>query len=64
MIIQIILEGNTYTSPDTDETTADEFSEQIFERMADLDRFKLELDTGGYLVIGKDAVQRAQVIVK
>jgi hypothetical protein len=64
MTMDIIIDGKTYTSKVTNEIGHEECANRIFDEMANMDRFKLQLEDGNYLVIGKDALQRAQLIFK
>jgi len=64
MTVFVTLDGETYKSKATDEIGHVELTEKVFGMMADMDRFKLELENGDWLVIGKDAVQRAQFVFR
>ena len=65
MWIDVIVDGNTYSSPTTTKITHTAAAEAFFDKLGDLNRFKLQLKNGGdVLVIGKDALQRAQFIFR
>jgi len=64
MTVFVTIDGGTYKSKATDEIGHVDLAEKVFGMMADMDRFKLELENGDWLVIGKDAVQRAQFVFR
>lgn len=66
MIIEITLDGNTYQSKEV-EVTSDEFSqsaEAMFKNISEITKFKMEMDDGKIMIIGKEAIQRAVIIIK
>lgn len=62
MRIELFLDGKIYKSKKTNEATAEETAEKLFEIIAEMNRFKMELEDGSFLVFGKDAVQRAHFL--
>jgi len=62
MKVTLIIDGNTYESKETDEFTHEEASEMFYENAGSMDCFKLELENGDKLVLGKLATQRCQLI--
>ncbi len=60
--ISVTIDGETYKSKATDEIEHRELADKIYDMIADTNRFKLELENGGWLVLGEDAVQRAQFV--
>lgn len=64
--MKVIIEynGKTYESVETDESTAKELHEEIYRRMDESEKFRMELKDGGYLVVGKEVVQSAVFIFK
>ena len=66
--VQIIirLDGHEYRTAPTDETdeiNAETISDQIYSTASDVDRLRLTLVGGDWLVLPKDAVRRATFIV-
>lgn len=64
MKIVIIYDGEEYVSEDTDEIKAEELTEKVFEQFANLDRFKMKLRDGGFLLLGSGAIQNCAIIIK
>ena len=64
MQITIKYEGEYFTSPHTDESTVEAFTETMYEIGAELDRFKMQLEDGGWIVLPSDAVKKCVFIIK
>jgi len=61
-VITVIIDGNTYMSKKNDEVDKETASEDFYDIAGSMDSFKMELEDGRILVLGKDAIQRAQMI--
>jgi hypothetical protein len=57
--MKIIVEhnGKTYESAENSDITAEQAKIAVYERFDDFTKFEMELKTGGYLLLGRDAVQ-------
>lgn len=64
MKLEITIDGKTYVSVATDKVTPSEAAEQIYNQIDAYTKLKVDLEDGGVLVIGKEAVQRAVIIFK
>ena len=62
MKLKIILDGETYVSKSTDKAEAKEIAEQHYQNAEHMAKSKLELDSGGFMVMGEDACRRAVFI--
>ena len=56
-------DGNTYETPSTDEVAAVEAVEALYSDLDRLNKLKLELKGGGFLLLGEDAVKRCAIMV-
>ncbi len=56
-------DGNTYETPPTDEATAVDAAEALYSDLERLNKLKLELKGGGFLLLGGDAVKRCAIMV-
>jgi hypothetical protein len=61
MYIEVTIDGNVYIGISTNKTNAEEASEEFYDGMSDATAYKMELNTGAFLVLGKDATQRMQM---
>jgi len=59
--MQMILryEGGLYFSKRTDEVSTSETVEEFYEKFLQLDKLKIDLEDGGFLVLGKEAIVRS-----
>lgn len=65
MRIIVKYEGDTYTSKESSEDgTAEDVKELIYRDFGQVEKFTVELEDGGHLILGPDAVKRAAIIVK
>ena len=64
MNIEIILDGQKYVGKKSDELTQAKAVSAMYENWSDFNKLKVDLEDGSVMLIGKDAVQRAVVIVK
>jgi hypothetical protein len=64
MQITVKYEGEYYKSSHTDEVTAEEFKETLYNIAGQLDSFQMELEEGGYLVLASEAVKLCVFIIK
>lgn len=55
--------GKTYTGKDVEGQDAEKTRKQIEEFLPEANRLSLELHDGSFLVIGKDAVQLAVILL-
>jgi hypothetical protein len=60
MIIKI--DGLTYQTKKSNELTAKEIQNKLYENFAGMEKLQCDLDDGGFLLMGRDALQRAQII--
>lgn len=56
-------EGKVYRTKETDEVAVAEAVDRLWPHMDDLDKFKMELDDGSVLLLGKEACRRAVFLV-
>jgi hypothetical protein len=61
MYIEVTIDGNVYIGISTNETNVEEVSEEFYDGMGSANAYKMELNTGAVLVLGKDATQRMQM---
>ena len=56
--MKIIVEynGNTYESAEKNEITAEQARTALYENFEDFTKLEVELKTGGYLILGRNAV--------
>ena len=62
--ISIDYDGKTYLSKPSEEATALETKDAIFEVIAQMNKLELELETGDFLVMGGRALQSAVLLFK
>ncbi len=63
MKIEITIDGKTYITK-CGEESAKEIADGMYEKFDVFTKLKTQLEDGSYLLIGKEAVQRAVIIVK
>lgn len=59
---KVIIDGKEYIGKDNDETNVEDAAEKLFSNIAKLDSYQMELQSGGFFIIGKEAIQRAVFI--
>lgn len=66
MKITVIYDGKEYESEDSDEMKTEEIAERLYEQLEEnqLNRFKMKLKDGGFLLLGEYAIQSAVIIIK
>ena len=60
----IIYEGKTFTSKDTDEIGAQEMVERLYDNLEDLNKLKVELTDGTWLLLPTEALKRSVIMVQ
>jgi hypothetical protein len=60
--MEIRIDGLIYRTKKSNEATAKEVQEKVYENFSDMDKLQCELDDGGFFVMGKAALQRSQII--
>jgi hypothetical protein len=60
--IEIHYEMEVYKSKVTKNITALEAKDAMFEVLDQMNKIEIELEKGGYLLLGKDAVQKATIL--
>lgn len=60
----VFLDGQRYESIISKDEEAKNVANALYGLVGTMDRFKLELKNGGFLVLGKEAAQRAHFIFK
>lgn len=64
MQIVVMLDNQKYVSKTTTEVEQSTAVKAMYEKMESLNKLQLDLEDGSVLLIGKDAVQRAAIIVR
>lgn len=64
MRIEIYIDGNKFETPDTEEATAEEVRDAIYEDLERLEKIKFDLKGGGFLLLGPDAVKKAVLVIR
>ena len=64
MQITIKYEGEIFTSKETDEATVQEAVDEFYPIMGEIDRFMMELEDGGTLLLPLEAARRCVMIIK
>lgn len=59
MQVKVILDGKEYIGADCSEVTAEEAAEHFYKILNNLDTYQMKMAGCGFLVIGKEAIQRA-----
>ena len=62
MKIVIHYQGEQYQSKEACDVTAETAATNFYEGVSESDVFKMELQDGGYVVLGKEALLRAAVL--
>lgn len=57
MHVEVDYNGITYISKETSEISAEELASKVYDSVAELDRFEMNLKDGGKMVIGPNAVK-------
>jgi hypothetical protein len=57
MRVEIDYNGKTYKSKHIESSSAKDSAQEFYDKMVKLDSIRMDLKDGGYLVIGRDAVQ-------
>jgi hypothetical protein len=60
----VLVDGKEYRTKEDDSAEAAEVAEQFYQIADAIDRLKLPLDDGGFLVLPKETVRRATFIVR
>ena len=63
MKVIVDYEGNQYTSEETEELTAKEMVDALYSEIEHVNKFKLRLETGEYLILGPEAIKRCAIRV-
>jgi hypothetical protein len=64
MRMEIFLDGEHYFGKRTEKEDAGNLSDKFYEVASNMDSFRMELEDGSFLVLGKDATQRAHIIFR
>jgi hypothetical protein len=56
-------DGNTYETPSTDEATVADCAEALYSDLQRMNKLKIELKDGGFLLLGEQAVRRCAIMV-
>ena len=62
MYMEIKIDGLTYRTKKSNEATAKEVQNKLYENFNEMEKLQCDLDDGGFFVMGKAALQRAQII--
>lgn len=63
--MKIIVEhnGKTYESAENNDMTAEQVKIAMYESFEDFTKLEMELKTGGYLILGRDAVRSCAITI-
>lgn len=62
MQLTIYLNGLTFKSKVSNEMTAEEAKDVFYSQFENMNKVEMELDSGGFLVIGEQALQSAVLV--
>ena len=57
MKIVVEYHGNIYESAEIKTHTAEQLKDKMFKNIEDIGKFEMELNRGGFIVIGEDAIK-------
>ena len=63
MRIELTVDGKTYKSIATDDISRDDAVEALYEELANINKFKMELEDGTVLLLPVDVIRRAHIII-
>ena len=63
MRIEITIESKTYKSKSTDEISQKDTAEELYKKLENFNKLQFDLDDGGILLIGQDAIRKAQIVI-
>lgn len=62
--VTVVTGGQTFKSTESDAATVDELRDMIYEDLENMGKFKMELEDGGWLLLGTSSIENATIVIK